>query len=74
MAPRPKMILMLQLMLLRLEFKMLSSMLKKPLIVSGISLKLGFIEFIPLYGLSICGLLAFLSFYLPYSDFSGILS
>ncbi len=72
MVLRPRMISIMQSMRLRLEFKMLSSMLKRLVIVSGISLKLGFIEFIPSCGLSICGLLDFLSFYSPFLDFCGI--
>jgi hypothetical protein len=61
------------LMRLRLESKKLNNMLRKQLIVSGISLRLGFTEFIHFYGLLICGLLDFLSFCLQFLDLFGIL-
>jgi voltage-gated potassium channel Kch len=73
MAPRPRMISIMLVMLLRLEFRMLNNMLKRLLIVFGTSSRLGFIEFIHFCGLLICGLLDFLSSYSQFLDFSGIL-
>ena len=73
MAPRQRMTSTMLWMPWRLGSRILNSMLRRLLLVSGISLGPGFGGFIHFCGLSICGLLDFLSLSCLFSDFCGIL-